>query len=190
MITLKEWRNGEYHKKPEFQTLEGYYNEVSEFVKKNGKPITRDMIVVRTGSIKEKEEGCLGCSWNPSINNCRRCAKRYNVHTMYWMFVPAGTMAVHIAAGDDCGDFNPFNALEEEYVFDIKGMGLATKEAWEEHKDILGIIAEHKGEYDFLTSDFETQEDADSWELCPASPEIERFYTTKNGRKVLRKLFA
>lgn len=159
-MTKEEWRSGEYRNLPEFKTEDGYYNAVSEFVKEYGEPTKEDMIVARSGDLKEFKKKKIGASWNPSINNTRCIAKFYGADTIYVMFVPKGTMAVHFEQGEGEG----MTALEEEYVFDIKGLGLLKKSAWGDKKHHLGILASHSGSWD-LSSDFETDLDIDNWNL-------------------------
>ena len=161
MITKAEWRSGEYHSRPEFSTQSKYYDSVSEFVQTYGEPTKEDMIVARSGEYKEFQKKEIGASWNPSLNNTRSVAKLYGADTIYAMFVPKGTMAVHFQVGEGEGRCS----LEEEYVFDIKGMGLNCKKGWGEGKHHLGIIARHKGEWDYATSDFETDKDFENWQL-------------------------
>lgn len=153
MITKEEWRNGEFRKYPEFKTQDGYYNAVSEFVKAYGEPTKEDMLVARSGNYREFIKGNFGCSWNPNLNITRKVAKLYFSDTIYVMFVPKGTMAVHYEQGEG----NGWCGLEEEYVFDMKGLGL-------NKRGKAHIIAKHNGDWDYH-SDIETDKDFEQWEL-------------------------
>lgn len=173
MITKEEWRNGEYRNKAEFKTQEGYYKSVGEFVKTYGEPTKEDMLVARMGGMKEFHTGKYGCSWNPSLNVTRQMAKFYAVDTIYVMFVPKGTMAVHYELGEGgimCG-------LEEEYVFDMAGLGLNKRNGK------IHIIAKHSGDWDYH-SDFETEDDFGCWKLVPV-PSINNI-----DENILEKFFA
>lgn len=156
MITKEEWRNGEFRKYPEFKTQDGYYKAVGEFVKAYGEPTKDDMLVARSGRMKEFHTGKYGCSWNPNLNVTREMAKYYFADTIYVMFVPKGTMAVHYELGegeDKCG-------WEEEYVFDMAGLGLNKRNGK------VHITAKHIGDWDYH-SDFETPNDFERWKLLP-----------------------
>ena len=174
MITKEEWRDGSFRDKPDFKTQEMYYKSVGEFVKAYGEPTKEDMIVARSGHRKEFLTGKFGCSWNPNLNNTRNIAKLYLADTIYVMVVPKGTMAVHYNIGEGEGKC----ALEEEYVFDMAGLGL-------NKKGKVGIIAEHTGEWD-ISSDYETDTDFERWRLKQPVPKC----LIGIDRPLLNKFFA
>ena len=165
MITKEIWQSGKFRELPEFATQEGYYDEVRKFIDKYGKPTTKDMLLVRSGS-KEETTRNYGASWTTNINICRKLAKYTNLSdTIYVIFVPAGTMAVHIP---------PKDIFEEEYVLDMEGKA-----------DSVEIIAKHTGEWDW-TTDFETDKDFYNWKLMPTNIGYDAM--TVGRMKLLRKL--
>ena len=146
MITLEEWRNGKFRDYPEFETQEGYYKAVRALIAKYGKPVPKDIVLVRSGGDKEKEKGNYGASWTTNANICRWNAKRFLVDNIFVTRVPKGTMAIHLP---EKGEY------EEEYVLDMEGKAQE-----------VCLLAVHTGNYD-ITSDYETEKDADNWHLLP-----------------------
>lgn len=177
MITKEEWRSGDFRLKDEFKTQEGYYNEVSKFVNTYGQPTETDMIVARSGEYREFRKGKLGASWNPNLNNTRFCAKLYLKPYIYVMFVPKGTMSVHFERGEGEGK----SAFEEEYVFDMKSLGLDSKRGWNNYN--VGIIAKNNENWDIMTSDYETEKDFENWTL------IKQPWILKLDKSIVEKFF-
>ena len=146
VITKDEWQSGQYRKREDCKTLEGYYKAVDNFIAKYGEPTKQDMVLSRSGNRCEKKNG-YGCSFTTNANICRRLAKRYLKDTIWWLYVPKGTMAVYL----------PSKGLyEEEFVLPIHKMKLG--------KNNFGVLATHYADFDYL-SDWETQRDYETWKL-------------------------
>lgn len=165
-VSKEDWQSGKFRVYPEFATQEGYYKEVKKFIEVYGEPTKRDMLLIRSGLPTEKRSGKYGASWTTNINVCRSRAKQAGATRIYVMFVPAGTKAVYL----------PEKGLfEEEYVLDMEGKASEVE-----------VIAKFNGEFDYMTSDFETDEDFNKWEFVKSNIVLAAYMWDK---KVYNRLF-
>lgn len=146
VITKEEWQSGNFRKREDCKTQEGYYKAVEAFVEKYGEPINQDLVLCRNGFKSEWKRG-FGCSFTTNANVCRKHAKLYSRDRIWWLFVPKGTKAVYL----------PVNGFfEEEFVLPIHKMKLSRKN--------FGVLARHDLPFDY-SSDYETEYDFKTWKL-------------------------
>ena len=121
-INKENWKSGEYRSLDCCSTQRKYYNAVHRFVERYGEPIDEDVIVYRSTTEYESSHS-LGCSWNPSLDNCIDFANTaYNGHCckVYAMVIKKGTKVVKYAVEKGKGA----DYLESEYVVDMKSLNL------------------------------------------------------------------
>lgn len=113
-ITRFNWHRGTYRKLSCTKTLEGYYDAVSDFVRREGEPIATPMLLVRNCTPEEVKTENWGASWTTNLFVCHDTAMQYKMKHILLTLVSPNELAVHYNAGEDI-DF-----YEEEYVLDIK----------------------------------------------------------------------
>ena len=113
-ITRSNWHSGSFRELNCTKTLDGYYGAVSDFVKREGKPIGKTMLLVRNCRAQEVNSRNWGASWTTNIQVCHNTADRYKSYHILMTLVTPDELAVHYDAGEDVSFY------EEEYVLDIK----------------------------------------------------------------------
>lgn len=112
-ITRSNWHSGAYRYLNCTKTLDGYYSAVADFVKREGKPIGKTMLLVRNCKGKEVDSKNWGASWTTNLDVCEYIAKQRKSNHILMTLVHANELAVHFDVGEDVGFY------EEEYVLDI-----------------------------------------------------------------------
>lgn len=164
IITKYGWRSGKYHNV--IKTREEYYEAVHKFVEKYGEVLEEQLTVYHNagGNPKETIE-YLGCGWNTeNLNSAVITSKPVGANVVFILTIPKGAKVVKFE--DDEEEFGILIALEDEAVVDMKALGLIgnSKEA-EDNRDKYGLmyLANFDGKYDYMSSDWLTQEEWDHW---------------------------
>ena len=113
-ITRRNWHSGDFRYLNCTKTLDGYYNSVADFVKREGKPIGKTLLVVRNCDGVEIKSKNWGASWTTNLLVCHDTARQYKKKHVIITLVAPEELAVHYKVGEDIGFY------EEEYVLDIK----------------------------------------------------------------------
>ena len=121
---LIEWQSGAYrYFRVDCQTEDGYYNYVGRLVDKYKELTDKDITLYRSTA---PYEDCthLGCSWTNDLEVCKEKAEFFGAKEIFSIRIPKGTPLIHLAA-------NGF--YEEEYILDMKRLGLVGRDELAEH---------------------------------------------------------
>lgn len=116
---LMEWQSGAYrYYRLDCRTEDGYYNYVGSLVEKYKELTETDVVLFRSTA---PYEDCthLGCSWTPDLQVCKEKAAFFKANEIYTITIPKGTPVVHLS---------PNGFYEEEFILDMKGLGLVGKD--------------------------------------------------------------
>ncbi len=113
-LTKEIWVSGEYRNLDICKTQEGYYKAIADLVEREGNPVGKRMLLVRSIGGKEFDSKAWGASWTNNLLVCFYRAQEVNCQMIVVTAVDADEKAVHFGMGE----YN--KTYEEEYLIDME----------------------------------------------------------------------